>query len=128
LQLDPSNDTLILAKNGSLYDRSLVNPQYNNLAPRLGLAFQVAPKDCGAAGYANKLYSIFFAMAAKGCTYNVHDVWTPQSISDPPIGPGAAASHHTTLSGTTKTRLHVFVYNAARLYAKLCLICKPSQR
>ncbi len=41
---DPATQTLVQAKSGSLYDRSLVNPQYNNWAPRVGLAYKIAPK------------------------------------------------------------------------------------
>ena len=41
---DPATQTLIQAKSGTLYDRSLVQPQYNNFAPRIGLAYQPAPK------------------------------------------------------------------------------------
>ena len=41
---DPATQTLIQAKNGSLYDRALVNPQYTNWAPRIGLAYKAAPK------------------------------------------------------------------------------------
>ncbi len=41
---DPRTNTLIQAKNGSLYDRALVNPDFNNWAPRVGLAYQLSPK------------------------------------------------------------------------------------
>ena len=41
---DPANRTLIQAKDGSIYDRALVNPDRNNWAPRIGIAYQVAPK------------------------------------------------------------------------------------
>ena len=41
---DPGTQTLIQAKAGSLYDRSLVNPQHKNWAPRIGLAYKLAPK------------------------------------------------------------------------------------
>jgi len=40
---DPATQSLIQAKNGSLSGRALVNPQYKNWAPRLGLAYKVAP-------------------------------------------------------------------------------------
>ena len=40
----PSADALIYAKSGSLFDRSLVKPDHNNWAPRVGLAYQVDPK------------------------------------------------------------------------------------
>jgi hypothetical protein len=36
---DPAANRLIQAKNGSIYDRSLVDPDRNNWAPRLGLAY-----------------------------------------------------------------------------------------
>ena len=35
---DPATNTLIQAKDGSIYDRALVNPDRNNFAPRLGAA------------------------------------------------------------------------------------------
>ena len=41
---DPATNTLLQAKDGSLYDRALVNPQHNNWAPRLGIAYQLNQK------------------------------------------------------------------------------------
>jgi len=41
---DPATRTLLQAKDGSLYDRSLVNPDKNNFAPRLGMAFTIDDK------------------------------------------------------------------------------------
>jgi hypothetical protein len=41
---DPVSETLIQAKDGSIYDRSLVKPDRNNFAPRLGIAWTVLPK------------------------------------------------------------------------------------
>jgi hypothetical protein len=37
---DPATKSLIQAKSGSLYDRSLQDPQYHNFAPRIGLAWR----------------------------------------------------------------------------------------
>lgn len=48
---DPVNNTLIFASGGSLYNQALVHPDYNNWAPRLGLAYQVMPKTVIRAGY-----------------------------------------------------------------------------
>ncbi len=48
---DPSSNTLIQAKDGSIYDRALVNPDRNNFAPRFGLAFAVSSKTVLRAGY-----------------------------------------------------------------------------
>jgi hypothetical protein len=41
---DPATKTMIMAKNGSMYDRALVNPDRNNIGPRLGLAYSMTPK------------------------------------------------------------------------------------
>ncbi|HWI20223.1 MAG TPA: TonB-dependent receptor [Vicinamibacterales bacterium] len=38
---DPNTRTLLQAKEGSLYDRSLVNPDKNNFGPRLGMAYTI---------------------------------------------------------------------------------------
>jgi hypothetical protein len=48
---DPATNSLIQAKNGSIYDRALVNPDRNNFAPRLGAAWAVADKTVVRAGY-----------------------------------------------------------------------------
>lgn len=41
---DPTTNTMIAAKSGSLYDRALVHPDPHNWAPRVGLAYNVTPK------------------------------------------------------------------------------------
>lgn len=41
---DASNNTLIHAKEGSIYDRSLVHADLNNFAPRIGIAYSVNRK------------------------------------------------------------------------------------
>jgi len=48
---DPATNSLIVAKDGSIYDRALVNPDRNNFAPRLGAAWAVDPKTVVRAGY-----------------------------------------------------------------------------
>ena len=48
---DPATNTLIQAKDGSVYDRALVNPDRNNFAPRLGAAWAVDDKTVVRAGY-----------------------------------------------------------------------------
>ena len=48
---DPATNTLIAAKDGSIYDRALVNPDRNNFAPRLGAAWAVDDKTVVRAGY-----------------------------------------------------------------------------
>lgn len=48
---DPISNRMILAKNGSLYDRALVNPDYRDWAPRLGIAYSINPKTVFRGGY-----------------------------------------------------------------------------
>jgi hypothetical protein len=48
---DPTTNRIIQAKDGSLYDRTLVNPDKNNWAPRFGLAYQATQKTVIRSGY-----------------------------------------------------------------------------
>ncbi len=48
---DPSTNSMIMAKSGSLYDRTLVDPDYKNWAPRLGVAYSFTPKTVFRGGY-----------------------------------------------------------------------------
>jgi hypothetical protein len=48
---DPATNSMIAAKSGSLYDRSLVNPDYRDWAPRFGFAYTVNPKTVFRGGY-----------------------------------------------------------------------------
>jgi hypothetical protein len=48
---DPATNTLLQAKDGSIYDRALVHPDNNNWAPRIGLAYQIFPKTVVRSGY-----------------------------------------------------------------------------
>ncbi|WP_321478026.1 TonB-dependent receptor domain-containing protein [uncultured Paludibaculum sp.] len=48
---DPATNTIILAKDGSIFDRSRVHLDTNNLAPRLGMAWSLLPKTVLRAGY-----------------------------------------------------------------------------
>jgi hypothetical protein len=48
---DPTTNSMIAAKDGSLYDRTLVNPDYKDWAPRIGLAYSVNPKTVFRGGY-----------------------------------------------------------------------------
>jgi carboxypeptidase family protein/TonB-dependent receptor-like protein len=40
---DPAHNTMVIAKDGSISDRALVKPDRNNIGPRLGLAYTLAP-------------------------------------------------------------------------------------
>jgi len=48
---DPSTNGLIYAKGGSLYDRSLVNPDWKDFAPRAGLAYSLSSRTAIRAAY-----------------------------------------------------------------------------
>jgi hypothetical protein len=41
---DPATRTLLQAKEGSIYERSLVNPDKNNFGPRIGMAYSIDDK------------------------------------------------------------------------------------
>jgi hypothetical protein len=55
---DPSTNTLVQASGGSLYNRALVNPDYNDFGPRIGLAYTIHPKTVVRGGYGIS-YSFF---------------------------------------------------------------------
>ncbi len=48
---DPVTKTMLLAKDGSIYDRALVNPYYKDFAPRLGFAYNIIDKTVLRGGY-----------------------------------------------------------------------------
>lgn len=48
---DPVANVIVQAKEGSIYDRSLVHPDRNNVAPRIGLAWSASPKTVIRSGY-----------------------------------------------------------------------------
>ncbi len=48
---DPQTNSIIRATDGSLYNRGLVDPDYNNFAPRLGFAYNLLDKTVLRGGY-----------------------------------------------------------------------------
>lgn len=48
---DPVSNSIILASDGSYYDRGLVDPDYNNFGPRLGFAYKLFDKTVLRGGY-----------------------------------------------------------------------------
>ncbi len=48
---DPATDSMVRATGGSMYNRSLVHPDYHDFGPRLGLAYSFDPKTVIRAGY-----------------------------------------------------------------------------
>ncbi len=48
---DPANNAMILARDGSIYDRALIDPDRNNFGPRLGFAYTLTPSTVIRGGY-----------------------------------------------------------------------------
>ena len=48
---DPDANLMIIAKDGSIYDRALIDPDRNNFAPRLGFAYTLTPRTVVRGGY-----------------------------------------------------------------------------
>jgi hypothetical protein len=48
---NPATNSLVPATNGGIYNRALVNPDYKDFGPRIGLAYSVMPKTVIRAGY-----------------------------------------------------------------------------
>jgi len=48
---DPATNKIMRASDGGLYNRALVDPDYGNFGPRVGLAYTVAPKTVARGGY-----------------------------------------------------------------------------
>jgi outer membrane receptor protein involved in Fe transport len=48
---NPATNSLVTAQSGTLKNRALVNPSYNNWAPRLGVAYSLDSKTAVRAGY-----------------------------------------------------------------------------
>ena len=73
----PGSNTLVIAKPGSIYDRSLVRPDKNNFAPRFGLAWSVLPKTVIRTGYGIS-YIHFNRMGGENLlAYNLPNVFNP---------------------------------------------------
>jgi hypothetical protein len=73
---DPATKTMVLAKDGSLSDRSLVDPDRNNFAPRIGFAYSMTPRTVVRGGYGISYIHFHRAGAA-----NILSINGPQVIN-----------------------------------------------
>ena len=84
---DPTTNTLIQASDGGIYERSLVHPDRNNFAPRVGLAYSLTPKTVIRTAYGIS-YIHFNRMGGENLlAYNLPNVLNP-SINQ--IAPAAS--------------------------------------
>ncbi len=79
--------TLITAKDGSLSDRSLTNPNYTNFAPRVGLAYQLDSNTVLRAGY-----GIFYQMFERYGSEDQLSLNAPFLINNVPAAPSNATA------------------------------------
>lgn len=73
---DPATRTMVLARDGSLQDRSTLEPDRNNFGPRLGMAYTLTPQTVLRAGYGMSYVHFHRAGGA-----NVLPINGPQSIT-----------------------------------------------
>jgi hypothetical protein len=88
---DPATHTLIAAKDGSIFDRSLVHPDKNNWAPRLGLALQLRSSTVLRAGYGINYIHFNRGGAWNLLAYNGPAVVSTRVIQSPAMGICASA-------------------------------------
>ena len=99
---DPATNSLILAKSGSIADRALVNPDKNNFAPRLGLAYAISEKTILRAGY-GKSYIHFNRMGGENLlSFNGPHVVAINITQQPSQGLCGANTPPTTCFRTTQ--------------------------
>jgi hypothetical protein len=86
---DPVTNKLVSAKAGSIYERSLVKPDRNNFAPRLGIAYSLNPKTVIRSAYGIS-YIHFNRMGGENLlAYNLPNVLNP-SIDQIPAATSAS--------------------------------------
>jgi outer membrane receptor protein involved in Fe transport len=108
---DPATKTMVIAKDGSLKDRSTLNPDRNNFGPRLGIAYTPADRTVIRAGYGMSYVHFHRAGGA-----NVLPINGPQVINAVVVQTLADATFRTTQQGypaglTDPTRFNPLLAN-----------------
>jgi outer membrane receptor protein involved in Fe transport len=99
---DPATNTLILARDGSVYDRALVETDTNNFAPRLGVAYSVTPRTVIRSAF-GKSYIHFNRLGGENLlSFNGPHVVPIAITQQPSQGPCAANQAPTTCFRTTQ--------------------------
>ena len=91
---DPATRSMVIAKDGSLKDRSTINPDTNNFAPRLGLAWTPLDKTVVRGGYG--VSYVHFHRAGGG---NVLPINGPQVINAVAVQTPTTPGFRTTQEG-----------------------------
>jgi hypothetical protein len=91
---DPASKTMILAKDGSLEDRSTLKPDRNNFGPRLGVAFTIDDRTVLRSGYGKSFVHFHRAGGA-----NVLPINGPQVINAVVVQTTAESTFRTTQQG-----------------------------
>ena len=97
---NPATNSLIRATPGSLYNRSLVNPDYKDLGPRIGAAYSVDSKTVIRAGYGIS-YSFFNRVGSALENINSPQINFGTLTQSIPAGGPVPATFLTTLNSFT---------------------------
>jgi hypothetical protein len=84
---DPEARTMILARNGSLADRALIEPDRNNFGPRLGFAWSALPRTVVRGGYGISYIHFHRAGAANILAINGPQVVNAVQVQTNPLDP-----------------------------------------
>lgn len=91
---DPATRTMVLAKDGSLKERSTITPDRNNFGPRVGVAYTLSPKTVVRGGWG--ISYVHFHRAGGG---NVLPINGPQVINAVVVQTATQADFRTTQQG-----------------------------
>lgn len=91
---NPATKTMVLAKDGSLKDRSTIDPDRNNFGPRVGMAYTLSPRTVIRGGYG--VSYVHFHRAGGG---NVLPINGPQVINAVVVQTATQADFRTTQQG-----------------------------
>jgi len=81
---DPATNSLVQAKDGGIFDRARVQPDRNNWAPRIGLAYTIFPKTVIRSAYGIS-YLHFNRLGGENLlAYNLPNVFNPNISQVPP--------------------------------------------
>lgn len=91
---DPATRSIVQAKAGSIYDRSLVHPDYKDFAPRIGLAYLATPRTT-----IRSSYGIFYNHGDRVGSGNILGLNAPQVVQATVVQTPDEAGFRTTQAG-----------------------------